>query len=247
MKPILFSLVSLLVSLCFFGMLLGPEPPAKHSLQACTPSPKPVASPQVKVETKPADPNEGFRMVPSNFTHVDFNNRSYGRYKTSSANRININLTNGNYEYSDGDVGESFDLKDVYFTDVTGDESPEAIVLLWHVQCGVSCDGGNALFLVYKTQGSSLKEIWRFETGSYAYGCGLKSLTIMKKHFIVQMFGKCLQPQAGYSGPGKFMVAHTTLSNFRLSGNRFIKRGTDLFFAPVRDVGNYHAQIHIIE
>ena len=246
MKATLFSLLSLLVSLCFFALLFRPEQPASHPLQTNNPSPTPFASPQVQVETKPADPNEKFRIVPSNFAHVDFKNRSYGLYRISSKATISLNLIDGEYEYSDGDGGESFHLKDVYFTDVTGDERAEAIVLLWHVRCSVSCDGGSALILVYRTYGS-LKEIWRFETGSHAYGCGLKSLTLMKKQISVQLFGKCLKPESGYSGPGKFLIGHTTLSNFRFSGERFVKRETEFFFAPVRDVKNYRPEIHIID
>jgi len=246
-KATLFSLVSLLVSLCFFALLFEPEQPVNHSRQTNSPSPTPIASPLVQVETKPADPNERFRSVPANFEHVDFKNRSYGLYRISSKVRISVNLINGEYEYYDGDGGEAFDLEDVYFTDVTGDDSPEAIVLLWHVRCGVSCDGGNVLILVYKTNGGSLKEIWRFETGSYAYGCGLKSLTLMRKQITVQMFGKCLKPELGYSGPGKFMVGNTTLSDFRFSGGRFVKRETEFFYAPIKDVSEFDAQIHIID
>ena len=247
MKATLFSFMSLLVSLCFFVLLFPPEQSANHPLAANCPSPTPISLPQAPVKTEPADPNEKFRIVPSNFAHVDFSNRSYGLYRTFSKVNISLNLINGDYDYSNGDGGQWFRLQDVYFTDVTGDDSPEAIVSLWHVQCGASCDGGSALFLVYRTHGESLKEIWRFETGSDADGCGLKSLTIMRNQFTVQMFGKCPNPQTGYSGLGKFLVGDTTLSNFRLSGGRFVKRETEIFFAPVRDVKNYQAQIHIIE
>ena len=242
MKATLFALLSLLISLGFFALLFRPRQAANRSRQ--TKSPAPAASPQVQVELTPADPNEKFRFVPPNFTQVDFANRYYGLYK----NAIELNLIDGKYEYSDGDGGgESFDLKDVYYTDVTGDDTPEAIVFLWHVECGVSCDGGNALFLVFRNQRSNLKEIWRFETGSYAYGCGLKSLTLMKKQIAVQMFGKCSKPELGDNGPGEFLVGNTTLSTFRFSGNWFVKRETEFFYAPIKDVKNFEPQIHIIE
>ncbi|HEX7330497.1 MAG TPA: hypothetical protein VF290_03305 [Pyrinomonadaceae bacterium] len=246
MKATLLSFVSLLVSLCLFALLFRPEPPTNQPLPTNCPAPTPAALPQAVVKNEPADPNEKFRIVPSNFAHVDFSNRSYGLYRTFSKVNISLNLINGDYDYSDGDGGQWFRLKDVYFTDVTGDERPEAIVLLTHVQCGVSCDGGSTLILVYKTHGS-VEEIWRFETGSNADGCGLRSLTIMRKQITVEMFGKCPNPQLGYSGPGKFLVGHTTVSNFRLSGGRFVKRETEVFFAPVRDVKNYQPQIHIID
>src|SRR3712207_8896152 len=35
-------------------------------------------------------------------------------------------------------------LSNVYYVDLTNDANPEAIVLIWHVSCGVgSCDGGD--------------------------------------------------------------------------------------------------------
>ena len=245
LKAILFSALSSLVFLCFSALLFRSEQPAKRTLPVNCPSPAPIASPQVE----PRDPNEKFRIVPSNFMHVDFENRSYGRHRSSSDDWIDLKLTDGKYEYSDGyEVGgESFHLSNIYFTDVTGDESLEAIVLLQHFQYGVSSDGGSALFFVYTTRGDSLKEIWQYETGSYGYGCGLKSLTVMKKQFTVQMFGKCSKPRLGYSGPSKFLIADTTLANFRLSRGRFVKTETDFFAVPDRDVKNYDPQIHIIE
>lgn len=246
MKATVFSLLSLIVSLCFFALLFRPARLVDPALQTNCPTAAPIASPRAPVETKPADPNEKFRIAPSNFAHIDFANRSYGVYRGSWKDTISLNLINGDYDYSDGNEGGWFRLKDVYFTDVTGDERPEAIVLLSHVECGVSCDGGSTLILVYRTHGS-LEEIWRFETGSYADGCGLKSLTIMKRQITVQMFGKCPNPPTGFSGPGKFLVGNTTFSNFRLSSGRFIKRDTEIFFTPVTDVKNYKAQIHIIE
>lgn len=239
MKATLFALLTLIFSLSFFALFFRPRLPATHPRLTDNLPPAPAASPQVQA----ADPNEKFRIVPSNFTHVDFKNRYYGLYKNS----IELNLIDGKYEYSYGDGGEWFDLKDVYYTDVTGDESPEAIVLLWHVGCGGSCDGGNALLLVYRNQRGNLKEIWRFETGSYAYGCGLKSLAIMKKQITVQMFGKCLKPELGDNGPGKFLVGNTTLSTFRFSGGWFVKRETEFFYTPIKDVKNFEPRIHIIE
>ena len=244
MKATLFALLSLLISLGFFALLFRPWQPANHPRQSNNLPPAPAPSPQVQAQITPADPNEKFRVVPPNFTHVDFKNRYYGQYK----NAIELNLTDGRYEYSDGPgKGEWFDLKDVYYTDVTGDDSPEAIVFLWHVGCNVSCDGGNALFLVFRNHRGSLKEIWRFETGSYAYGCGLKSLAMMKKQITVQMFGKCANPELGYNGPAKFLVGDTTLSNFRFSGGWFVKRETEFFYAPIKDVKNFEPQIHIID
>src|ERR1044072_1593870 len=113
MKATIFSLVSLLVSLCLFGLLFRSEQAANPCPQINRPTPTP--SPQVQVETKPADPNERFRIVPSNFAHVDFKNRSYGLYEFSWRSRISLNLVDGKFEYSEGDGGDWFDFKGVYF------------------------------------------------------------------------------------------------------------------------------------
>ena len=250
-KAILFSVGVSLVFLGFSALLFRPEQPrSKRSLPVNCATPAPVALPPVETKSVPPDENAKFRNVPLNYLHFDFHNRSYGLYTSATGEKIKLRLTNGHYEYNDGYKvgGQQFDLSDVYYTDVTGDDKPEAIVLLWHFQCGVSCNGGNALIFIYTTSSDGiLNEIWRYETGSYAYGCGLRSLTIMRKQITVQMFGNCVKSFTDHDGQGKYQIPDTSLINFRLSGDGFVKKESEFFSSPVRDLTVYTPEIHIIE
>lgn len=85
--------------------------------------------------------------VADQFHGIDFSNRSLP-YRFSWGKQIQLALKNGNYEYDFQNERGWFRLENVYVTDVEGDKRPEAIVMLWHVACGVSCDGGSALFYI---------------------------------------------------------------------------------------------------
>ena len=82
-----------------------------------------------------------------------------------------------------------FDLNDVFYTDLTGDDSPEAIVMLTHLECGRSCDGGKNLIYIYSLNAGSFKEILNYETGSGEAGCSLKSLIVKTKSFPLSCLG----------------------------------------------------------
>lgn len=196
------------------------------------------------------DPNPRFRVIPVEFSRVDFKNRSYGQYKFVTGKKIDLKLNHGDYEYNerpDGELGW-FHLSDILFADVTGDGNPEAIIWISHVDCGGSCDGGSGLFYVYSIEGDELQELWRYETGSYGYGCGFKSLTLMNRQLMLQMFGRCADPgRFEVTGNRKFLVDDTTNVTFRFNGSRFVKRDTDFMSASTRDVNNYQAEINIIQ
>jgi hypothetical protein len=115
------------------------------------------------------------KLVADNFHGIDFNNYTYP-YRFSWGRNVRFALKNSKYEYDLKMERGWFSLKHVYVADVTGDNRPEAIVMLWHVACGVSCDGGSALFYIFSFQNRALKPLWQYETGSLAYGCGLNHL-----------------------------------------------------------------------
>ena len=94
-----------------------------------------------------------------------------------------------------------FNLEDVYYQDVTGDGSPEAIVRLLHLRCSGSCDGGADLFYIYSRRNGRLKNIWQYETGSYAYGCGLKSFSLRGKQVVLELTNGCTKEVVSYPGP----------------------------------------------
>ncbi|HJU91891.1 MAG TPA: hypothetical protein VJ656_03060 [Pyrinomonadaceae bacterium] len=205
---------------------------------ACTANPTPPVHAEVTQATEPEDPNDKFRIIPEEFAQVDFGNWQYGP----------VALVQGEYEsaWKEGG-GETFSLKDVFYTDVTGDGKPEAIVNLSYLQCGGSCDGGSDLFYVYQKSKTGVRKIWTYETGSMAYGCGLKSFTIRKKQIAIEMFGHCWESASSFETSGKFMVRDVTRSVFHFNGKRFVKRLTEVTAAPIRDVKNYTPEVNIHE
>lgn len=162
---------------------------------------------------------------------------------------ISLTLKNGEYHYELGKNGLGwFSLKNVYYADVTGDQVPDAIVNLEHVECGYgSCDGGADLFFIYSINAEGkIKELWQYETGSYGYGCGLKSLTSEGTKIRLELFGRCPPHVTNYEGPSKFMSSDLSQLDFRYNGKRFIEDRMEFISTPVTDVMNYRAEVHII-
>lgn len=231
--------------LCFFALV---GRPAKQ------PSPKnytlPAATPQPSLEPLPAfiDPNEEFLAAPGRWGSIDFKNHHYGAFKFLNGKKHRITLKDGEYQYdfADGDRGW-ISLYAVYYVDVTGDSIPDAIVDLINVGCGVSCDGGAHLLLIYSiTAKGELKKRFEYETGSYAYGCGLKSVTMETKKVSLELFGYC--PQSGMenpSGQGKFLAINLTRIAFRLSRASFVRTKFEYLVTGAKDVNGYQAEIFI--
>src|SRR5215470_1080503 len=137
--------------------------------------------------SKPAPHGDSFaalRVKPEQFYNVDFWNFSYGPYILRDGKKIQLTLLNSKLEPDSSNV---FSLKDVYYRDVTGDGDAEAIAWLTHVECAGSCDGGSNLFYIFTVKDGKPKPIWEYETGSYANGCGLKSLTISGPHMVMEL------------------------------------------------------------
>lgn len=235
--------------LVFFVLVVRPESAPQPPLKINT---VPVATPKPSIEEprRQLDPNEQFRGVPGRWASIDFKHHSYGPYRFAHGRKINLKLNNGEYEYdfSESDRGW-FWLRDVYYVDVTGDQIPDAIVNLSLVQCGGgSCDGGSDLLFIYsKNAEGKLRELFQYETGSYAYGCGLKSLTLERKEVRLELFGRCPRPGMDHEGPRKYMVKDLTQLVFRYSSKGFLKTRTEFVSTDVVDVRSHKAEIHINE
>ena len=192
-----------------------------------------------------------FLYVPAHATEefhgIDFTNRSYP-YRFSWGKTINVPLKNGRYEYNISNDRGWFDLAHVYVTDVTGDKRPEAIVMLWHVGCGASCDGGSALFYIYSYRDGRLKQMWQYETGSLAYGCGLKSFAAKGTTLIVEQFGRCTRRNRNLnetSHTAKFEVKGVTRITLKSNGSRFVVRKRRFFSTASENIKNREPQINI--
>src|ERR1041385_8236813 len=155
-----------------------------------------------------ADALAKFRVKPNDFEQFDFNNHSYGSYTLAEGKKIDLRLTQGLLELPN--TSSWFELKDVYYTDMTADGKAEAIVRLHHVTCGVSCDGGTNMFYIYSERNGKLKPIWQYETGSYADGCGLQSFTAGGTEIMLGLFGECDDRAAPDLTPSKFMSKGVT-------------------------------------
>lgn len=182
---------------------------------------------------------------PKHFAGTDFKNYSYGGYRFPHGRRINLTLRDGEYEYNFEEVRGWFRLGDVYYADLTGDGNPEAIVMLSLVQCGASCDGGATLFRVYATGKSGLRTIWQYETGSTAYGCGLKSLIANPKQIVMELFGRCPRPVQESLGSGKFHIENLTRLTFKFNGRHFARQKIEFISTPANDTKNYQPEILI--
>jgi hypothetical protein len=179
-----------------------------------------------------------------NFHGIDFKNRSYP-YRFSWGKRINVPLKNGRYEYDFRTERGWFELSNVYVINLTNDGRPEAIVMLSHVACGVSCDGGSALFYIYSFDSHRLRPLWQFETGDLAYGCGLKSFTAKRSTLTVELFGRCSQRNRTESSTGKFQIKDLTRVTLKTNGSRFVVRKRQFVSVPERSVLNYEPQINV--
>ena len=137
-----------------------------------------------------------------------------------------------------------FKLKDVYYEDLTGDKQAGAIVRLSHVACGVSCDGSADIFYIYTTRNGKLKNIWRYGTGSYAYGCGLKTFALGNKEIVLQLLAS-VRGRQWKIRPAKFVVEDLTFIQFEFDGSRFVTKSIEYIPEPARNVKNYKPEIRI--
>jgi len=235
-------LVAALFCAVFVVLLSGVSVPAKRVHKPLTVlSTTPLSTPFEPPVPSYIDSLERFRIVPRNFSEVDFQNFSYGLYSSPELKPLSLTLTDGKMWDDSG----WFNLQDVYYQDITGDGSPEAIVRLLHLRCHGSCDGGSDLFYIYSRRNDKLKNIWRYETGSYAYGCGLKSITFGDKEITAQLFGRCSTQAMVSPGPAKFLVEDLTFTIFEFDGRQFRTRLMKYIPESLSNVKNWEPEIWI--
>jgi hypothetical protein len=188
------------------------------------------------------DSLESFRVSPVHLQQIDFKNHSYGPYTSSAGMKINLTLSDGELRLPNNSGG--FALKDVYYRDITGDGIEEAIVWLAHGQCSGSCNDAN-LFYVYTVRNGKLKPIWEYETGSYRYGCGLRSFILAAKEIGFSLFGDCSLRAIRDPSTSEFMALGFTSIILEFDGRRFAQRSTQFYITPPQNVKNYEPDIRI--
>lgn len=231
---------------CLFIVVLGiarphPRPTKTLTTEVLVPTPAPYKVNEPEFSS--LDSFAKFRVKPEHFEQVDFTNYSYGLYRASTDDNFFLTLEHGLLELPNGSGW--FELKDVYYTDLTGDGREEAIVRLSHETCSPSCDGGSDLFYVYTERNGRLKPIWRYETGSYADGCGLQSFTAGGTQIVLELFGRCQEPGMVHPNLSKFIAKDLTFIVFKFDGQRFAQSSIEFFDTAPTTVVNYEPGIRI--
>lgn len=209
-------------------------------------APQNAATPAAKAEdTEESDE----KAIPAAFREVDFKNFSY----PISWERRTVRLEGGEREIPDEvSGGVSFDIRNVGYADLTGDGVEEAVVNLSRVSCGGSCDGGSDLFYVYAVRDGRPKLLWRIETGSLGYGCGLKSFAADARGVTIEVFKDCRLEGRNLVEAGepevtvfKFGAKRFTRLFFEFEKGTFALKHREVFPSPQEDVKNYSAAVRI--
>jgi hypothetical protein len=244
MKSALILVFSLILSLSYaIQRRASSQTGSNEETKRVNPSASPASIEQAANISTEQETRNG---VPSEWKGVDFKNFSY-----PTSLRWRVRLKDGAFEKSEGIGGNRVEFQDVYYVDLTRDGKREAVVQLHWVACGGSCDGGSHLFYFYSIKKSRPTLISRIETGSLAYGCGLKSLNINKQSIELEVFWKCHRKgsslDAGYGAEevGKFSAKSFTRFLFEFKGRKLVLKERDVFPFPPRDAKNYSATIRI--
>jgi hypothetical protein len=227
----------------FIVTLAVAHPPTQRKYKRQLTIEEPVAATRHLEPETLSELNESYRVIPDNFADTDFNNYYFGVYAFPNGKEVDLALYSGVLGLPD-DLGW-FELKDVYYKDVTGDREPEAIVRLSHVACSGACDRGSDLLYIYSKREGRLSRIWAYETGNYAYGCGLKSLMLGNKQLVLELFGRC--PKQAMENPGsqKYVVEDLTFILFEYDGHRFLTKTMEFVPEPARNVKNYEPDFQL--
>jgi hypothetical protein len=90
--------------------------------------------------------------------------------------------------------------------------------------------------------------LWHIQTGSLAYGCGLKSLTVKKRFITLEGFGDCRLARGELTAAnelGKFEVEEFTKFDFEFADGKLAFKKRESFPSPLRDVRGYEPNINI--
>ena len=247
LKAILFALGSCFLFIGFLAavqrsgaMDIKPVVKVRVSPQPPPPPPAPLITERVP------DMNDRFRVVPTNFKGLDFATHSYGDYQLSDGTNRHLVLIDGKFR-DFGDASNWFDLNDVFYTDLTGDGKPEAIVMITHLECGRTCDGGKNLLYVFSQKSGVVNQILKYESGSGLEGCSLKSLVVKNGRLSLDLFGRCPQP-AGTSQ--EFVTQETynlTRLDFSFNGTELVQKNKTVLLVPNRHEVSYGVEVRITD
>jgi hypothetical protein len=217
-------------------------------------TPPQTPTPALVADDAPSNDSEPALEVPPEFKEIDFTNFSY-----PTNLRGKIRLHDGEYTRKEGGGGVTYELSSLGFTDLIGDARKEAVVDIFQLSCGGSCDGGSHLFYFYSLQKHSPTLLWRIETGSAAYQeCGLKSFQLAKKRLTLEVFQQCrirgikFQPSVELAEDdencrvAKFTAQNFTRFEFEFRNGKVMRRARKVLPYPPCDIMNHEAAVDIL-
>jgi len=248
-KALLIALIPCLLFIAFLTVMRGAVGRTQRISISTPPLPPPPAERFHVEEPVVADLHGDYPLIPLIYKGIDFRTRSYGPYKLADGKTVNLALQDGEHRVLDKNYSAWFSLKDVYYTDITGDGKEEAIAMISHVSCDPvgSCDGGTHLFYVYSVRNGKLRQLWQYETGSNAYGCGLQSLTVNGKQFVFELFGRCPKNGTNEANTQKFIAQDVTFVQFEFDGQRFVRKNIEIVPTASRSIRNYQPHVEVYE
>lgn len=184
--------------------------------------------------------NEKFRQVSDEFIKVDFKNFKYPHAR----------LKNGEYveKRKNSAGGTTYSFDDVFFIDLNGDKKKEAVVMLYAVSCGGSCDGGRSIVHIYSPEKGKAKLIDILEMGSRSSGCSLKTFSIKEQKIFIEQFGRCKKNskyEENRPNSCKFCSKDLTRSVCSIKNSELIRESVEEIETPVINIMNYFAEISI--
>lgn len=233
-----FAALALLV---FFAMSCSPASSSSIAEPSMTPTPDSNSSVQVG-DLTPLSYDESRQIdeiqqkqiqakqeklvgVPPIIARTDFTNY---RYPFGT-------LKDGKLEQPDpnGVGGVTYTISDLYYADLRGDRAKEAIVLVDVVHCGGSCDGGSLNLYFFMENRIRPTLIGKIITGSYAYGCAIRSLLIENRRINIEQFGQCSEHTDNASNDGpKFSIADITQSDYGFVGDSLKRFSSRIVVSP---------------
>jgi len=186
--------------------------------------------------------NENFKQVPDEFEGIDFENFKYPLAR----------LKNGEHEERDEKHlgGTTYNFDEAFFIDLNNDNRKEAVVMLYAVSCGGSCDGGRSIIHFYSSRKNKPRLVDWIELGSRSGGCSLKSFKIKDKKIFIEQFGKCAK-NSSYEenrvNSCKFCVKDLTRSIYSIKSSELFRESIEEIKTPETNVINYFAEISINE
>lgn len=187
--------------------------------------------------------NSRFQEVPEEFKNVGWDNFKFPKFR----------LKDGEYEeiYKKHPGGTSYILGEVFYLDLIGDAKKEAVVFVWKVSCGVSCDGGSKTIYFYFLRTGKPALLDSLETGCRSCGCFIKSFKIENKKIHLEQFGNCRKDSLRDDSSGyvcKFCAKNITKSVYSFNQKAtLVRNSVEIVETPVHNVINYETEMIINE